>query len=112
MFENWFIKNTKLLEENSRTENLIDLTAEINKFSLKLDHIEFSSIIWFIGKFWSWKSNFLNQIKYKFSADAKWFEFDAWKYPERSNLWENFILEFARQIDSETFDKTMKQVDW
>lgn len=112
MFEAWFIKNKKLLEENSRTENLIDLTSEIERFSLKLNSVEFSSIIWFIGKFWSWKSNFLNQIKSEYTNNAKWFEFDAWKYPERSNLWENFILEFARQIDSETFDKTIKHVDW
>lgn len=112
MFETWFIKNKKLLEENSRAENLIDLSFEIDRFSIKIDHIEFSSIVWFIGKFWSWKSNFLNQIKAKYTENAKWFDFDAWKYPERSNLWENFILEFARQIDKETFDKTMKQVDW
>ena len=63
MFENWFIKNKKLLEENSRTENLIDLSSEIDKFSIILDSIEFPSIFWFIGKFWIWKSNFLNQIK-------------------------------------------------
>lgn len=112
MFENWFIKNKKLLEENSRLENLIDLSTEIERFSTKIDHIKFSSIVWFIGKFWSWKSNFLNQIKSKYIDNSKWFEFDAWKYPERSNLWENFILEFARQIDKETFDKTIKKVDW
>ena len=112
MFEKWFIKNKKLLEENARTENLIDLSVEIERFSTKIDHIEFSSIVWFIWKFWSWKSNFLNQIKTKYSEDSKWFDFDAWKYPDRSNLWENFILEFARQIDQKTFDKVIKQVDW
>jgi len=53
----------------------------------------------------------LNQIKNKYSENSKWFEFDAWKYPERANLWENFVLEFARQINKEIFDKTMKQVD-
>lgn len=112
MFENWFIKNKKLLEENSRVENLIDLTSEIERFSIKLDSVDFSSMIWFIWKFWIWKSNFLNQIKNKYSENSKWFEFDAWKYPERANLWENFVLEFARQINKEIFDKTMKQVDW
>lgn len=66
MFETWFIKNKKLLEENSRAENLIDLSVEIDRFSTKIDHIEFSSLVWFIGKFWSWKSNFLNKIKYKY----------------------------------------------
>ena len=41
MFETWFIKNKKLLEENSRTENLIDLTSEIERFSVKLVCIKF-----------------------------------------------------------------------
>ena len=112
MFKNWFIKNKKLLEENSRLENLIDLSTEIERFSTKIDHIEFSSIFWFIGKFWSWKSNFLNQIKAKYTDDSKWFDFDAWKYPERWNLWESFILEIARQLDIKTFDETIKQIDW
>ena len=116
MYENWFIKNPELLEENSREKNLMDLSSEIERFSEKLDNIKSSSIVWFIGRFWSWKSNFLNQIKDKYTKDtkcnSKWFLFDAWKYPERSILWENFILEFARQINSETFDKVIKQVDW
>ncbi len=112
MFENWFIKNKKLLEENSRTDNLLDLSSEIDRFSVFLGNIDFSSIVWFIWKFWIWKSNFLNQIKSCHAEKSKWFDFDSWKYPERSNLWENFVLEFARQIDKETFDKTMRKVDW
>ena len=112
MFEKGFIKNTKLLEEHSRTENLLDLTSEIERFSTKLDSIRFSSIFWFIWKFWTWKTNFLNQIKNKYTEKSKWFEFDAWKYPERWNLWESFVLEVARQIDPKTFDKIIRKLDW
>lgn len=86
MFKDWFIKNKKLLEEISRIENLIDLDIEIEKFFTKINLIEYSSLIWFIGKFWSWKSNFLNQIKNKYDKDNKWINFDAWRYPERENL--------------------------
>lgn len=113
MFENWFIKNKKLLEENSRLENLIDLSSEIERFSIKLDNIEFSSIVWFIGKFWSWKSNFLNQIKSKYTKNSKWFDFDAWKYPDRKDLWEAFILEIVKQSYSEKEEiKIEKQIKW
>lgn len=112
MFENWFIKNKKLLEENSRLENLIDLSTEIERFSIKIDHIEFSSIVWFIGRFWSWKSNFLNQIKVKYTDDAKWFDFDAWKYPERTNLWENFILDIAEEISKKELEQSARKIEW
>lgn len=112
MFEKWFIKNKELLEENSRAENLIDLSIEIDRFSTKIDHIEFSSIIWFIGKFWSWKSNFLNQIKTKYSEDSKWFEFDAWKYPERESLWENFILNIAEKVSEKGLKQSTRKIEW
>ncbi len=112
MFENWFIKNKKLLEENSRAENLIDISIELERFSTKIDHIEFSSIVWFIGKFWSWKSNFLNQIKTKYTDNSKWFDFDAWKYPERLNLWENFILDIAEEISDKELKQSTRKIEW
>lgn len=112
IYENWFIKNKKILEENSRLENLIDLSSEIERFSIKIDHIEYSSIIWFIGRFWSWKSNFLNQIKTKYIENSKWFDFDAWKYPERSNLWENFILDIAEEISKKDLKQSERKIEW
>lgn len=110
MSEYGFIKNKKLLEESSCIDSLIDLDLEIEKFSIKLDNIDLSSIIWFVGRFWSWKSNFLNQVKSKKIDSGKWINFDAWRYLERQNLWENFVLEFARQINQEVFDATIKKL--
>lgn len=116
MNELWFIKNTKILDEGYRMENNLDLSKEQSKLFSRISHIETSSIIWLVWGYWEWKSNFLNQMKTLPNAaywwDVRWFEFDAWKYPERSNLWENFTLEIARQIDSKTFDEAIKKIDW
>lgn len=112
MFSQWFIKDKKLLEENSRIDNLLDLSVEIDRFSTFIDNIEISSLVWFIWRFWSWKSNFLNQIKTKYNEDAKWFEFDAWKYPERQDLWENFILDIAEEISNEDLENSKRKIEW
>lgn len=113
MNEKWFIKNTQLLDESSRNDDLLDFSIEIERFFWKLDGIDASSVIWFIGKFWSGKSNFLNQAQKNTSQeDIKWFQFDAWKYPERAHLWESFTLEIARQLDKDKFDQTLKIIDW
>lgn len=112
MFPQWFIKDKKLLEENSRIDNLLDLAVEIDRFSTFIDNIEISSLVWFIWKFWSWKSNFLNQIKTKYNEDAKWFEFDAWKYPERQDLWENFILDIAEEISNDDLTNSKRKIEW
>lgn len=114
-FSEGFVKNEnkKLLEENSRVEDLLDLSIELDKFKTKIDSISFSSLVGFIGKFGTGKTNFLNQYRKKIEDENnKWFEFDAWKYPERSDLWENFILEVARQTNEDQFDNTIWKIDW
>ena len=63
MNETWFIKNTKLLDENSRIDSLLDLSSETERFLFKLESIKESSVMGFIWRFWTGKSNFLNQIK-------------------------------------------------
>ncbi|MDD3646009.1 MAG: P-loop NTPase fold protein [Candidatus Gracilibacteria bacterium] len=109
MYTTGFIKNPELIEENSRSENLLDLTSEIERFSAKLDSIKFSSLFGFIGKFGTGKTTFLNQIKDKYTENSKWFEFDAWKYPDRKDLWEAFILEIVKQSYTKKDGKKIKK---
>lgn len=112
MTSNWFIKEEKeyLLEENCRNEDLIWFDYEVSKLKWKLNTIQNGSILWFIWDFWTWKTTLLNQVKK--SYDWKWIDFDAWKYPNREYLWENFILEFAWQIDKKKLDYAIKKIDW
>lgn len=110
MKESWFIKNKKLLDEFYREDDLLDLEKEQVRLFWIIQDLENSWLVWVIGNYGEWKSTFLNQLRRL--PVAKWFEFDAWKYPERSNLWENFILEIARQINQAEFDKTICLIDW
>lgn len=40
-----------------------------------------------------------------------WIHFDAWKYPDRSNLWEGFVLDFVHQYDEDLFEPILKMIE-
>lgn len=114
-FEKWFIKKEKLLQENSNIDDLLNRESEIIKFSDKIDEIHGSTIRWIVWQFWIWKSTLINNVKKRRTdknKNEKWFDFDAWKYPDRKDLREWFVLDFARQVDEKTFKKARKIIDW
>ncbi|MBU2025534.1 MAG: hypothetical protein ABIC19_04570 [Patescibacteria group bacterium] len=88
-----FIKNWRLLQEDYRKKPL-GFNDEVNKLSGYINKLPASNaVIGFIGKFGTGKSVLLEGVKDKQGDLRKWIQFDAWKYPERSYLWENFTLE-------------------
>ncbi len=95
-----FIENYELLKEDYRTNDLIDISYITDGFKNKLQSIDKSSIVGLIGQFGSGKSTMLYQIeKNKIKKDDVWINFDAWKYPDRKDMWEGLIIEFAYAID-------------
>jgi len=96
MKANGFIKNEDLIREDCHVDDLLDFTEQIKSFTNRLSELSKPSIIALVGRFGSGKSTMLHQLK-KESKDL-WIEFDAWKYPDRKDLWEGFILDFATQI--------------
>jgi energy-coupling factor transporter ATP-binding protein EcfA2 len=95
-----FIKNEKILEEDYKCDDLLGFSEIINNFKERLNQIKENSIIGLIGRFGSGKSTMLYQLykERKEDNDGKWINFDAWKYPERKELWEGFVLDIADQI--------------
>ena len=109
-----FIKNNKLLMETPKVQDLFNLEEQINSFSGLLDSIDKSGSFGFVGGFGTGKSTLIENVKQgriKEKKDEMWVEFDAWKFPDRKDLWEGFVLEFARQIDKEIFEEVRKGID-
>src|SRR3989339_175224 len=109
-----FIKNEKILEEDYKTNDLLNFSEIVNSFRKKLEQISENSIVGLIGKFGTGKSTMLYQLykEQKRETDIeRWINFDAWKYPERKELWEGFVLEIARDLDKKLFDTTRKKID-
>jgi KAP-like P-loop domain-containing protein len=105
-----FIKNPSLLIENHRIDDLFDIDSIANDFKSKLINAPHKSIMGLIGEYGTGKSTMLYKVSKQIENDF-WIEFDAWKYPERKELWEGFVLDFARQIDNKTFESVRQKID-
>lgn len=93
-----FVKDMNLLDEDCRVDDLLDFSTEIESFERRLNTINYSAIVGLVGEFGSGKSTMLYQIQKKNENKQLWINFDAWKYPERKDLWEGFVIDFADQI--------------
>ena len=112
--KNSFIKNDKLLMETPKVQDLFNLEEQINSFSSLLDSINRSGSFGFVGGFGTGKSTLIENVKKKRIDEKKnemWVEFDARKVPDRKDLWEGFVLEFARQVEEKTFETARKEID-
>ena len=105
-----FVKNSELLKENSKVKDLLDFDNICKKFSKKLDSLSGRSIIALVGPFGSGKSTMLHQIMISRLEKEFWFEFDAWKYPDRKDLWEGFVLDLIRNINPKNLKKVEKEI--
>ncbi len=92
------IKNYDLIQEDCRVDDLLDFSVPIEKFKRTLSSINRSAIVALIGPFGSGKSTMLYQIKKANEDKQLWINFDAWKYPDRKDLWEGFVIDFAEQV--------------
>jgi KAP family P-loop domain len=107
-----FIKNVDLLEESYRTDDFLGFTKMEENFRSKLDKIDKNSMIGLIGRFGSGKSTMLYQLyKDDKNIKEKWFIFDAWKYPNRENLWEGFVLDLCLALGKKTYEEVRKKID-
>ncbi len=125
-----FIKNPELLEEDYRVNDLLDFSTNINELTEQLIGIKKNSMVGLVGPYGCGKSTILYQLYREYSDkkngygnpkinatnleevnDAKWFTFDAWQYPERKDLWDGFVIEFAGILDKKYSQKIKKEID-
>ena len=106
-----FIKNPDILIETHEVEDLLDFSEIRKDFKRFLENIDESSLVGLIGKFGTGKSTMLHQLNKKSEEGEKWVLFDAWKFPERNDLWEGFVLDLVRSLDSKAFQKIRRKID-
>lgn len=109
MAQKGFSKNDSLLNEDYRVEDLLDFSPAISKFKQFLLNIDGHSLVGLVGDYGTGKSTMLYQIE-KENPD-NWIVFDAWAFPNRGDLWEGFVLDFARKLSSAEFKKARKKID-
>jgi hypothetical protein len=103
------IKDLKYIREDYRVnEGLIEF--ETNKLKIELGQIEDSSIVALVGAYGAGKSTTLYNIGLEDTDEThRWFQFDAWRYPERKGLWDGLIIELAKEIGVE--HKAARKID-
>ncbi len=108
---NSFVKNHHYLKETHQVKDLLDFTPISSKCLNELRNIRHSSLYAVFGAYGSGKGTMLHQLASKPEQNTFWFQFDAWKFPERKHLWEGFVLEFVRQCDPALFEKVRRNID-
>lgn len=105
------IPNLDLVSEDFRVDDLLDLRPYLDQFEAMVNATNDISLIGIVGAYGTGKSVMLDQFKRRVEKDCLWVHLDAWKYPERKDLWEGFVLEFAKQIKPALFEQVLKKLD-
>lgn len=88
-----------VIQESDTAEHLVSNKSICDAFSNVIESAPTPALISLVGEYGSGKSMMLNRLRDdNFIEGSKWILFDAWKYPDRSSLWEGFILDFAENV--------------
>ncbi len=103
------IRNSKILDEGYRVDDLLNFEHDTRNFSEYLSTIENSSLVGLVGSYGSGKSTMMHQLE---KLDSKnWIIFDAWSLPNRKDMWEGFVLSVARSISDREFENVRQKID-
>lgn len=105
------LSDPKLVAEDYKTKDLLGFSAYISQLKTKVDATPARALIGIVGDYGTGKSVMLENLKDTITGDIHWVHFDAWKYPERNNLWEGFVLDFVRQVSPDDFKQVLKELD-
>jgi len=106
------LSDSKFLIEDYRTDDLFAFDVHVDSLKKKIEAVPNKSLLGVVGNYGMGKSTLLEKVHDQLEGDdVMWVHFDAWKYPERTNLWEGFVLDFVRQVAPKDFNKTLKIFD-
>ena len=100
----------KYFEESYRSEDLLWFNQYVELYKTKLNKIKTSWVVGFIWPFGCGKTTFMNQIK-QTDKDNLRINFEAWKYPNRENLWINFVYEIAKNLWVEKTKEVLQRIN-
>jgi len=104
-----FIKE-KYLEESPYL-TIKHFKTEAEAFLKKIKKPNKSCVFWLIGPFWSGKSTMLNDVKRLIGEDDIRINFDSWKFPERKELRDWFVLSITAEIIKDRYDEIKNKID-
>lgn len=107
-------KNPGLLDERSSEKDLVGFAGEVGRIGGYLRRIVDShdfAVIALLGAFGSGKTSALDQIKKNKDQKWVWFKFEIWKYPDRKQIWDNFVIELVAELNDEDPLHTARAID-
>lgn len=108
------LQSPNAANEDYRVKDLLDFDSYVDDLNITVESTARCSMIGIVGDYGVGKSVMLNTYREKYAStsdDTIWIQFDAWKYPDRSDLWEGFVLDFVYQYDPNRFEAIMKIID-
>ena len=108
-----FLNNPMLMEDRYDVDDLFGMQSIQDDIWKKIQWLPNKSMLALVWPYGSGKSTIVHNIKQQhddWGDDPVWVQFDAWKYPERHDLWEWFIFELAERIGS--VSQTARRIEW
>jgi hypothetical protein len=104
------IKNHQMLQESYRQKDLFDFTQYADNLDSTLSSNKSPTVTALIGGYGTGKTVLTNMVHDKHPT-VKWLDFDAWKYPDKKNLWEAFILELTEVVDKSLLPENKRLIE-
>lgn len=105
------LKFANSADETIVTSDLLGIGQQVQKLSAAVKETQPASLIGIVGDYGSGKSVMIEIYKKGLGKGIKWVHVDAWKYPERKDLWEGFVIDFIKQIDPKKADTIVKKIE-
>jgi len=98
---NRVFKNFTILRELPSKDDSLGYLKEISHVEQRIDQVAQSgesSIIAYLGPFGSGKTTILRNVKSKIAKKYKWIDFDTWRYSNRNELWDAFVVKASADL--------------